>query len=116
MKTVINISEIVETIDLPQGPFEVCAAVEADYDEARRKLVVQLSSFVRTTDLRKPQKQIVARWLPRTDPIEETVDQDEAVILTKDIFRRWLQKLQRTIPSANNPEFGGKNHVTEIHR
>lgn len=115
MKKVINISEIVETVDLPEGPCEVCAGAEAEHDEMRGRLIVRAGSFVRTADLRRTEKQVAAPWLPKPEIIEEAVARGEAVTVAKDIFRSWVQKVRRSIPSVHNPQSRGEEHVTKIH-
>jgi len=116
MKKAINISEIIEAIDLPEGPCEVCASANAQYDERRERLLLRLDSFIRTTDLRISERHPVATWLPKAHTLEKPVAPEEAVTVSKDIFRLWVQRVRRGIPDVSNSQPGGKGHVTEIHR
>ena len=98
MKQVIEINEVVETIELAEGTCEVCASASAHFDEATPRLVVDLDCFLRTTDLRSPERQFGAGWLPKKESLKESAGLDEAVDLTKDIFRRWVRKVRQSIP------------------
>lgn len=115
MKKVIDISEIVEAIDLAEGPGEVCAAGEAEYDEKRGRLAVRVDSFVRSSDPRTAERRRVPEWLPNPQTMEESVSLEEAIPVAKDIFRRWVQKVRKSVPSARNLQPGEKSYVTQIH-
>lgn len=115
MKRVIDISEIVEAIDLPEGPGEVCAAGDAEYDEAQGRLSIRVDSFIRPSDPRSRGRCLVPGWLPKAQTTQESVSLEEAVPVAKDIFRRWVQKVRRSVPAAGNFQPGGKTYVTKIH-
>ncbi len=56
MKRVIDTSEVLGTVETPEGTCEVGASADANYDETAAHLVVRLDAFLRTTDLRAKQK------------------------------------------------------------
>ncbi len=79
MKRVIDTSEVLGTVDMPEGTCEVCVSANADYDEAAARLVVRLDAFLRTTNLRAKEKRFSTEWLPRSETIRESVGPDETV-------------------------------------
>ena len=102
MKRVIDTSEVLGRVEMPQGPCEVCASANAGYDEDSARLVVNLDSFLRTTDIRSKEKRFSADWLPRKETITESVGPDETAEVTRDIFHRWVRKVQQAVPSLGS--------------
>ena len=100
MKHVIDTSEVLGTVDTPEGECEVCASAVAQYDEEAGRLRVQLDAFLRTTDLRKKEKRLAANWLPRPQTVVEGVGPDETVELTKEIFHRWVARVREASPTV----------------
>ena len=100
MKKVINISEVLEAVDSEDGPAEVCASADADYDEVTRRLLVTLDSFLRTSDPRRAETRLAASWLPPREILRESVDFREAIDAAKEIFGRWVNRVRQTIPST----------------
>jgi hypothetical protein len=103
MKRVIDTSEVLGTVELPQGACEVCAAADACYDEDAARLVVNLDSFLRTTDLRAKERRLSAPWLPGKETVAESVGPDETVEMARDIFHRWVRKVRQAVPSLKSP-------------
>lgn len=99
MKRVIDTSEVLGTVDTPQGLAEVCAAAEAHYDEEAARLIVGLDAYLRTADLRKKERRFWADWLPKPETISETVGPDETAGMARDIFHRWVRKVRESVPS-----------------
>jgi len=102
MKTVISISEVVETVSDWRGQWEVCASADANFDEAESVLVVQLDSFARPVETKSEPEISEPEWLPRREIVREHVSLGEAVEVAKDIFHRWVTRIRRSIPSAVN--------------
>jgi hypothetical protein len=98
MKRVIDTSEVLGTVDTPEGLCEVCAAADANYDEEASCLIVKLSAHLRTTDLRAKEKSFSADWLPKPEMLRESVGPEETVDLARDIFHRWVQKVREAAP------------------
>src|SRR5262245_35945000 len=103
MKTVICISEVVESVSDWRGQWEVCASAEATYDEVQSALFVQLDRFTRSLETRSALAITQPEWLPRRETVRERVSLAEAVPVAKDIFCRWVNRIRRSIPSAVNP-------------
>lgn len=102
MKRVIDTTEVLGTVDLPRGEFEVCASAEAKYHEETGLLFVQLNSFLRSTNLRAKEERLSADWLPAPETIQESIGFSEAVELARDIFHRWVRKVRQAIPALHS--------------
>lgn len=100
MKRVIDTSEVLGTVEMPEGECEVCASALAQYDEEVGRLRVELDAFLRTSDLRKREKRLTADWLPRPQTVIEGVGPDETVELAKEIFHRWVAKVREASPTV----------------
>lgn len=100
MKRVIDTSEVLGTVETPQGMCEVCAAADAHYDEDVARLVVKLDAYLRTTDLRAKEQRFPAGWLPKPETVRESVGPDETVEMARDIFHRWVRKVREAIPAS----------------
>ena len=105
MKGVIDTSEVLGTVDLPEGTCELCAAADARYDAEARRLSVQLTSFLRTTDLRTKEKRFSAPWLPKEETITESVSLEESVDVAREIFQRWVRKVRAAAPALHSASF-----------
>jgi hypothetical protein len=99
MRKIISISEIVEAHEISTGTEEVCASAEADYDEEKSQLVVELASCFRVADRHGHQECVSRAWLPKAQTVKESVSLEEAVPAAKDIFQRWVNKVRDSIPS-----------------
>ena len=86
MKQVIDTSELLGTMESPHGPCEVCPAADANYDEEKSRLVVRLTSFLHTTDIRSKEKLLSADRLPKAETVTEAVGAAETVDLAREIF------------------------------
>ena len=102
MKRVIDTSEVLGTVEHPEGICEVCAAADANYDEKTNRLVVRLTSFLRTTDLRSKQNHFTTGWLPRSETETEAMGPDDAIAAAREIFHRWVAKVRQTAPQHNS--------------
>ena len=100
MKHVIDTSEVLGTVDTPEGECEVCATAAAQYDEQAGRLRVELDAYLRTTDLRKKEKRLAANWLPQPQTVVEGVGPDETVELAKEIFHRWVTRVREASPTV----------------
>jgi len=105
MKRVIDTSEVLGAVDLPKGACEVCAAADANYDEATNHLVVRLTSFLRSTDIRVKEKQLSAKWLPKPETVTESSGPDETVEMAREIFHRWVRKVRESTPVLHSSTF-----------
>lgn len=99
MKRIISSSEIIGSFTRDDHEFEVCASAEADFDEAKSQLLLDLDSFIRPVDIRSKEKHLPADWLPKKESLKESVSQEDAVSLAKEIFHRWVGKVRQSVPS-----------------
>jgi hypothetical protein len=53
MKHIIDTSEVLGTVEVPEGTCELCASADASFDEEKERLVVQLEAFLRPAWCRK---------------------------------------------------------------
>jgi hypothetical protein len=104
MRKVLSISEIVQDLDRETEPRELCAAAEADYDEARSQLVMNLDAFVRKVHHAGADECTRPAWLPKPQTLHEGVADDEASELARDIFHRWTRKVREA--STARPQGG----------
>jgi hypothetical protein len=101
MKRVIDTSEVLGTVELPEGVWEVCATADAGYDESAGRLVVNLDAFLRTTDLRQKERRLSADWLPQKETIRESLNRDECHPVAVDIFYRWVRRVRQAAPALH---------------
>jgi hypothetical protein len=99
MKRIVCASEIVASFTKEKEELEVCATEEANFDEGRSQLLVELNSFVRPVDPRSKLKVFVADWLPKKQSLRESVSQEEAAEVAREIFHRWAGKVREAVPS-----------------
>jgi hypothetical protein len=97
----MDTSEVLGTADRREGPCEVCASADARYDDEHGHLVVNLDSFLRTTDLRAKERRLTADWLPAKQSVTESVGPDEASEMARDIFHRWVHKVRQAMAQGH---------------
>ncbi|HVY71002.1 MAG TPA: hypothetical protein VHH73_13805 [Verrucomicrobiae bacterium] len=102
MKRIIDTSQILGTVELPDGLREICATAVASYDEASRHLVTRLDSFLRATGSRVEERHVSAPWLPPAETLTETAEPEEAPDLAREIFHRWVAKVRQSAPSIHS--------------
>lgn len=98
MKAVLDASEVIGTVQTPEGERHVCAAAAASYDEAQARLTVKLDAFLRSTELRNKEARFPADWLPKPEVVREAVGPEEAVEMARDIFQGWARKVHERVP------------------
>jgi len=99
MKQIFSGNQIVGSFAKEQEAFEVCATAEANFDEERSELELQLDSFIRPVNLRSKEMHFQSAWLPKKQNVREHVTCEEAPDLARDIFHRWAKKLRQIIPA-----------------
>lgn len=98
MKRIIDTSEVLGTVEVPEGTCEVCASAEAGYDEVAGRLLIKLEAFLRPTGLLVKEQHFGAVWLPRNETVTESVVREECHELARDIFHRWVRKVREAAP------------------
>lgn len=105
MNNILNTTEIVGTVELPQGDFEVCACADASYDQEGNSLVVRLDANLRPCATNDKTTDGQAIWLPKKQSVTEHVAIDEAGEVARDIFKRWVRKIRESAPGLRSPTF-----------
>ena len=102
MKQVIDTSEVLGTLETPEGTREVCVSADAQFDEGAGRLVVKLEAFLRNTDLVSRERHFNAGWLPKPETVRESVGPDDTVELAREIFHRWVRKVRDAAPTLHH--------------
>jgi len=101
MKRVIDTSEVLGTVEVPEGNCEVCASADAGFDEAAGRLVVKLEAFLRPTGLLVKERHFRADWLPKNETVTDAVGREESGEMAREIFHRWVRKVREAAPSLH---------------
>ena len=101
MKRVIDTSEVLGTVETPEGACELCAAAEAGFDEAAGRLAVKLEAFLRPTDLLAKERHFRADWLPANETVTESVGREESGEMAREIFHGWVRKVREAVPKLH---------------
>jgi len=98
MKRVIDTSEVLGTVETPEGVSELCASAVAGFDEADGRLTMTLEAFLRPVDLRAKERHLRADWLPDSQIVTESMDPEETGEVAREIFHRWVRKVREAAP------------------
>ena len=98
MKRIYSSSQIIGGFTKEEKEFEVCATAEGQFDEERSQLLMELDSFVRAVDLVAKEEHLQAGWLPKKERLKESVSLEEAPDMAREIFHRWVHKIQHLMP------------------
>jgi hypothetical protein len=101
MKRIIDTSEALGTLEMPEGACELCASAEASFDEQAGRLVVKLEAFLRPTDLLVRERHFRADWLPKNETVTESVAREECHEVAREIFHRWTRKVREAAPQLH---------------
>ena len=82
MKHVIDTSEVLGTVETPEGTCDVCAAASASFDEEN-------------------QRHFRLDWLPKNETVTESVAREECHDVTREIFQRWVRKVREAVPALH---------------
>jgi hypothetical protein len=99
MKRIFSTSLIVGPCRSESQDLEACATGEALYDEEQSQLILELDSFLRPADFRFKEEHLPADFLPVRQTFKESVSQDEAPELARDIFQRWVRTVRQSVAS-----------------
>ena len=102
MKRVIDTSEVLGTVETPEGTCELSASADAGFDEAAGRLVVKLEAFLRPADLLVKERRFRARWLPENETVTESVAREECHDVAREIFHRWVRKVREAAPQLHH--------------
>jgi len=102
MKRIIDTSEALGTVEMPQGVCELCASADASYDEETARLVVKLEAFLRPTDLLVKERHFRIDWLPKNETVTESVAREECHEVAREIFQGWTRKVREAAPQLHH--------------
>ena len=117
MKRVTDTTEVLGTVETPQGKCEVCASADAKYDEEATRLVVKMDAFLRTTDILTKERRLPAEWKPKPETDREADGPEEMVEMAHDIFHRWVRKVRQAVPALARRDCQNRKAIydAEIH-
>lgn len=101
MKHIIDTSEVLGTVELPEGTCEVCASASAGFDEAAGRLVVKLEAFLRPARSAAKERHCRADWLPVNETATESVGREECHEVAHEVFHRWVCRVREAAPSLH---------------
>ena len=101
MKRIIDTSEVLGKVEVPEGTCELCASADAGYDEGAGRLEVKLEAFLRPMDLLVKERHFSAVWLPKNETVTESVAREESHEVARDIFHRWVRKVRDAAPALH---------------
>ena len=102
MKRVIDTTEVLGTVETPEGTCEVSASADASFDEAAGRLVVKLAAFLRPADLLVKERHFRAGWLPENETVTESVSREECHDVAREVFLRWVRKVREATPKLHH--------------
>lgn len=91
MNKLISISEPVVTFQGPDGPLEIAATAEGEYDLDAHVLTIILDTSAHLGSVEDSEQ---PSWLPPGETLREHVSQEEATVLARDIFEHWAEKVR----------------------
>ena len=96
MKSDLFLSEVVATRESGAGVLEVCAVASGQFDRAISMLEVKLDAYLQNF----AGAQFRPRWLPKGDTVREHVPHAEMHEVGRDIFHRWVRKVNAAVPQT----------------
>jgi hypothetical protein len=102
MKRIIDTSEVLGTVKMPEGTCELCASADASFDEAAGRLVTKLEAFLRPADLLVKERHFRADWLPTDETVTESAAREECHEVAREIFHRWVRKVREAAPQLHH--------------
>lgn len=102
MNRIIDTSEVLGTVEVPEGSCELCASADAAFDDAKGRLVIKLEAFLRPAGLLVKERHFRADWLPRSETLTEPVGREESGDLAREIFHRWVRKVREAAPHLHH--------------
>lgn len=73
MKSVIDTSEVLGTVEAPEGTCEVGTSAGASFDEAAGRLAARLEASLRPAALFAKERHFRANWLQENETVTESV-------------------------------------------
>ena len=74
----------------------------AGFDEETGRLLLQLETFLRPTELFAKERHFRADWLPANETVTEFVTREECHEMAREIFHRWVAKVRKASPKLHD--------------
>jgi hypothetical protein len=101
MKRIIDTTEVLGTVEMPEGMCELDVSADASFDEAAERMVVKLQAFLRPTNVLVKERHFRADWLPENETVTESVRREECHDVAREIFHRWVRKVREAAPQLH---------------
>jgi hypothetical protein len=101
MKRIVDTTEVLGSVETPEGTCEVGASADAGFDEAAGRLVVKLEAFLRPAEFLAKERRFRARWLPENETVTESVARDECHEVAREIFQCWVRRVREAAPQLH---------------
>jgi hypothetical protein len=98
MKRILSAIEILGTFAQGEREYEVCATVDAGYEEPKSQLVSTLESFLRPVGVRAKDERLPAKWLPAQERVRESMPLVDALAAAREVFHYWVGRVRESIP------------------
>lgn len=102
MNRILDTSEVLGTVETPEGTCELCVAAKAGFDESAGRLVVQLDAFLRPAGFLAKERHFRADWLPANESVTESVAREESSEVAREIFHRWVRRVRESAPALHH--------------
>jgi hypothetical protein len=103
MKRIISAIEVLGTFAQGEREYEVCATVDAGYEEPKSQLVTTLESYVRPVGPGVKDERLPAEWLPAQERIRESMPLGDALAAAREVFHYWVNRVRESVPLALHP-------------
>lgn len=99
MQKVVSLRQVVRSDRNCGGGWELYATTDANYDKATSTVLIALDSVVRPVDSVPGVDGFRQPWLPAKELVKRRVPLREARAVAREVFLRWVRKVQRTVPA-----------------
>ncbi len=101
MKRVIDTSEVLGTVEQPEGLCELCASADAGFEDDSGVLEVRLEAHLRPSGFLAKERHFHTAWLPLNEKIRESCSREESREMAREIFHRWVCKVRQSAPQLH---------------
>ena len=98
MRKILSLREVLCSDRSSHDGWALCATADAKYDMSASTVQVELDSLVQPSDLPPGVNGLRQPWLPAREIVRRRVPLQQARAVARDLFRRWIAKVERTVP------------------
>ena len=99
VRKVISLRQVVRSDRNCGGGWELYATTDAKYDKVTSTVLIALDSVVQPVDSAPGVDGFRQPWLPAKEVVKRRVPLREARAVAREVFLRWVRKVQRTVPA-----------------